>query len=320
MAVIVAIIAIAFLALTTGQPPLSLERVLASLCGTGTGMENFVLLTVRIPRFLTSLLVGAALAVGGAIFQSISRNPLGSPDIMGFNAGAATGGLIAMFIFNMIGFGLVVGAIIGGLSTAACIYFLSMKKGVRGYRLILIGIGISPLLSAFNTFILTRANVNKAQDAAFWLTGSLNGAGWEDVWPVAIALGALLVFTQPLRHDLDILEMGDELAASLGVRVEGVRRGAIAAGVGLAATATACAGPVSFVALSAPHITRGLTPGSVLRLSTCCLVGALLLSASDLLAQRAIPATSFPVGIVTGALGGIYLAGWLIMAWRRSSR
>ncbi|WP_210270207.1 iron chelate uptake ABC transporter family permease subunit [Aureimonas sp. ME7] len=314
------ILVVSVATLTAGPPHIPLDRLWGSLAGAGRPADDFVLLTVRLPRLLTALLVGAALAISGAIFQSLSRNPLGSPDIMGLGAGAATGALVALFAFDAIGLGMVLGSMLGGLGTATLVYALAYRGGIRGYRFVLVGIGIGPVLAAVNSFILSRANVNKAQEAAFWLVGSLNGAGWEDVLPVFAALLALIALTLGLRRQLEIIEMGDDLAFSLGVRVEAIRCLSIAAGVLLAAVATSSAGPIPFVALAAPHIARGLAAGSALRVSTAGLVGALLLSASDLLAQRLPVDVSVPVGVVTGALGGLYLTLWLTAALPRSTR
>lgn len=308
---------ISYITLACGHPALTFSRWIDIMSGLGKPGETFVLMTVRLPRLITALLVGAALGAAGGIFQSISRNPLGSPDIMGFNAGAATGGLLVMFVLNLVGFPLVAGAMAGGLLTALLTYALSFKSGVNGFRLVLVGIGIGPILGAVNSFILSRANVNKAQEAAFWLAGSLNGAGWEDVVPVAIALAVLLLVLSAIRENLSILEMGDDLAASLGVRVEMVRILAIAVGVLMTAVATSSAGPIHFIALAAPHIARSLVPRQPSRIVTTCLTGALLLSASDLLAQRAVDGVSVPVGVVTGILGGIYLGSWMVLTWRR---
>jgi len=307
------------ISLTTGDYPISPIDVVRTLLGQGTTIQHFIVETLRLPRAILAMVVGAALGIGGAIFQSVSRNPLGSPDIVGFDTGAATGAVVVLLVLHGSQTATSFGALAGGVGTALVVYLLAMKRGVQGYRLILVGIGIAAMLESVNSYLLTRAQVTEAQQAAVWLTGSLNGRGWEQVRPVAIALVALVPLACYLGRGLRMLELGDDTAGMLGVHAEGTRLASIVVGVGLAATATAAAGPIGFVALAAPQITRRLTrvPGPNVLVSALC--GALLLSTSDLVAQRALPSTQLPVGIVTGVIGGVYLAWLLSREWRRRS-
>jgi len=291
--------------------------VVQTLFGGGSGAQRFIIETLRLPRLLTGLEVGAALGVGGAIFQSISRNPLGSPDIIGFNTGAATGALIVILVLHGSMYEISAGALIGGIGTALVVYLMAMKRGVQGYRLILIGIGIAAMLASVNSYLITRADLADAQSAAVWLTGSLNGRGWEQVRPVTIALVVLLPLAIWLGRDLRMLELGDDTARGLGINAERVRLTAVVVGVGLAAVGTAAAGPIAFIALSAPQVARRLTNVAGPNIVASALTGALLLAASDLAAQRVFAPTQLPVGVATGALGGLYLAWLLSREWRK---
>jgi iron complex transport system permease protein len=314
---VLAILIVAAITLTTGDFPLPLGEVLRTLFGGGNALDEFVLNTLRLPRLLTGLLVGAALAVGGATFQSVSRNPLGSPDIVGFTQGSATGALVVIVVLHGSNLQIALGALITGLFTAIVVYLLAMKRGVQGYRLILIGVGVASMLTAANGYLITRANLADAQAAAVWLTGSLNGRDWTQVWPLAIAMAILLPLAMYLGRGLRMLELGDDTARGLGVPAERVRIGAVLVGVALAAIATASAGPIIFVALAAPQVAQRLTGVPGPNIVPSALTGALLLSASDLVAQRVFDPSQLPVGVFTGVLGGIYLAWLLSREWRK---
>ena len=311
------ILIVAVITLTTGDFPLPLGEVLRTLFGGGSPLDEFVLNTLRLSRLLTGLLVGAALAVGGSTFQSVARNPLGSPDIVGFTQGAATGALLVIVVLHGSTTQIALGALISGLGTAIAVYLLAVRRGVAGYRLILIGVGVAAMLTAVNGYLITRANLADAQAAAVWLTGSLNGRDWTQVYPIAIAVVVLLPLAAYLGRGLRMLELGDDTAKALGVGTERVRIGAVLVGVALTAVATASAGPIVFVALSAPQITQRLTGVPGPNIVPTALTGALLLSASDLVAQRIFDPTQLPVGVFTGVLGGIYLAWLLGREWRK---
>jgi iron complex transport system permease protein len=314
---VVLILFVAAITLTTGDFPLPLGEALRTLFGGGSPLDEFVLNTLRLPRLLTGLLVGAALAVGGSMFQSVSRNPLASPDIVGFTQGAATGALLVIVVLHGSTTQIALGALISGLATAIAVYLLAVRRGVHGYRLILIGVGVAAMLTAANGYLITRANLADAQAAAVWLTGSLDGRDWTQVYPIAIAVLVLLPVAVYLGRGLRMLELGDDTAKALGVATDRVRIGAVLVGVALTAVATASAGPIVFVALSAPQVTQRLTGVPGPNIVPTALTGALLLSASDLVAQRIFDPTQLPVGVFTGVLGGIYLAWLLGREWRK---
>jgi iron complex transport system permease protein len=317
LGLLVAIVIVSAITLTTGDYHIPLLDVVRTIVGGGTATQHFIIETLRLPRLLTGLLVGAALGVGGAIFQSVSRNPLGSPDIVGFNTGSATGALLVILVWHGSMSQIAAGAVVGGVGTALVVYVLAIKRGVQGYRLILIGIGIAAMLSSVNSYLLTRADVTDAQAAAVWLTGSLNGRGWEQVRPITLALVVLLPAAAWLARNLRMLELGDDTARALGVSAERTRVTAVVVGVGLTAVATASAGPIAFIALSAPQVARRLTRVAGPNIAVSALTGAALLAASDLAAQRVFAPTQLPVGVATGAVGGLYLAWLLSREWRR---
>lgn len=316
LVLVLVLVLLVVLALTTGDYPLSPRQVAAVLVGRGAPEETFIVETLRLPRVLAALLVGAAFAVSGAVFQSLTRNPLGSPDIVGLSTGAATGALIQMLVLHGTGVGVAVAAAAGGLATAALVYVLSWQHGIQGYRLILVGIGIAALLQAANAYLLTRADFLDAQAAAVWLVGSLTSARWADVRIVAIALAALLPASFVLARPLRQLELGDDAAAALGTPLERTRLGLVATGALLAAAATATAGPVAFVALIAPQVARRIARASGPTLPLSALTGAALLLLADVGSQRLFT-RELPVGVVTGVVGGLYLAG-LLASSRRS--
>lgn len=308
-------VAVAVVALTTGDFTVPLPELLQTLTGQGSQVNDYVVLGIRLPRLLTGLLVGAALAAGGAVFQSLTRNPLGSPDVIGATQGAATGALLVILV---IGGGVVevaLGSMIGAMAVALLVVVMCGRT-LHGYRIVLVGIGVGATLLAVNNFLLSRANLETAQVAQAWLVGSLNVRGWQYAVPLAVALAVLLVPVLAMSGWLRMLELGDDTAAALGVPVHRARLGLLLLGAALAGVAVAAAGPVIFVALAAPQIARKLARSDQPVVLLSALTGALLLAAGDLAAQRLFAPTQLPVGIATGTLGGIYLAWLLAVQWR----
>ncbi len=310
-------VAITIVSLGTGDHAITPVEVVRTLLGGGTPADAFIVETLRLPRVLCALLVGGALGASGAVFQTLTHNPLGSPDVIGFTWGAAAGAVLQIAVLGGGAFAVSGSAIAGGLVTAMAVYGLSLGHGPTGARLILIGIGISALLAAVVTFLLARVDLNSAQAARLWLTGSLNGRGWEFAVPMMVALAVLLPALALLARPLTMLELGDDAARALGVPVDRARAALIVVAVGLCGCATAAAGPVPFVALAAPQLARRLTRASGPGLIAATLMGAVLLAAADLSAQRLLPTGGLPVGVMTGALGGAYLIWHLRHEWRR---
>jgi iron complex transport system permease protein len=305
--------------LTVGDFPIPLTDVLATLVGRGDQATDFIVNTLRLPRGLVSLLVGAAFGLSGAIFQRLARNPLASPDIIGVNAGAAACAVLVIVLWNGTGDQVTWGALAGAVLTSAAVYLLAYRKGVTGYRLVLVGIGASAMLTSVTSYLMTRAEIYEAQRAMVWLTGSLNARTWDHVRPLVIALCVLVPLAVALARHLRVIDLGDDAARSLGVRVERVRAGMMLAAVALAAVGVASAGPIGFVALVSPQIARRLVGGSSAALLPSAAVGALLLTASDLAARRILAPDELPVGIVTAVLGAPYLLFLLARANRIGS-
>jgi iron complex transport system permease protein len=312
-------LALTVVAIGGGEFPMTPSQVVTALLGGGTPAERFIVVELRLPRAICALVVGAALALAGALFQTLVRNPLGSPDLLGITQGATVGAL-AVVVAGGGTAALSAGALAGGLLTGAAIYLLAWKRGVHGFRLILIGIGATAILTGVNGFLLTRAELMEAARALLWITGSLDGRGWEHVLPLLAGVGVLVALVLPgSGRALRVTEMGDDLASGLGVRVERLRMLLLGAAVLLTSFAAAAAGPVNFVALTAPQLARRLTrsPGPNLLASMC--VGAAMLVAADLVAQRAFGERQLPVGVITGVIGGGYLV-WLLITERRAGR
>ncbi|WP_129309894.1 iron chelate uptake ABC transporter family permease subunit [Streptomyces sp. L2] len=303
----------------TGDAKIPAVDVLRALAGNGTAYQDFIVNELRLPRLLVGLLVGASLGLGGALFQSVSRNPLGSPDVLGLSQGSTAGALVVIVLMSGSAAQVTAGALVGGLVTGLAIYLLAWKQGVHGYRLVLVGIGVSAIVTAVNGYLLTKADLVDAARAVIWMTGSLDGRDWDQVWPLLLLCAALVPLVLGHARALRTLEMGDDVAHALGVRVQRVRLVLMVSAVLLTAAATAAAGPVAFVALTAPQLARRLTrsPGPNLVPSLC--MGAALLVTADWASQRAFGADQLPVGVVTGVLGGCYLL-WLLVTERRAGR
>ncbi|UNK29550.1 iron-enterobactin ABC transporter permease [Serratia plymuthica] len=302
---------LAIYALGSGSLSLDATQVIDALLGKGPANLTVIVTQWRLPRVTMALLLGAALGISGAIFQSLLRNPLGSPDVIGFNTGAYSGVLVAIVLFNGGVIGITSGALAGGLLTAALVYLLAWRNGVEAFRLIIVGIAVRALLVAGNTWLIISASLESAMTAGLWSAGSLNGISWAKSLPVlaVIALCCLLLLT--LSRRMRLLEMGDDTACALGVPVEPSRVLLLLIGVTLTAAATAVAGPISFIALVAPQIARRLCANRSVLLLTA-LTGALLLLIADVAAQHLFMPYQLPVGVLTVSLGGIYLI-WLLI-------
>jgi iron complex transport system permease protein len=304
-------VAMSCLALSVGDFPIPLGDVVRSIVGTGSDDAELIVGSLRLPRVLTAAMVGASLGVSGAIFQSLARNPLASPDIVGFDRGAAAGAVFTIVVLQGDSLAVTLGGLVGGLLTAVLVYVLANRRGVQAYRLILVGLGVGFAARAVNDYLLTRADIYDVQRAAVWLTGSLNGRTWDHVARVGFGLAILLPAAMLLLGQLRLLELGADVAAGLGAPVGPVRAALVLIGVGLAALATAAAGPIGFVALVAPPITRRLVRSPGTTFVPTALLGGLLTVSADLAARRVLAPTELPVGIATAVIGGPYLL-WLL--------
>jgi iron complex transport system permease protein len=310
-----------------GDFPISTGQVLDVLLGGGERSHRFVVLDLRLPRSLTGALVGAALGLSGAIMQAIVRNPLASPDVLGVTWGAGAGAVTAITLTGSLGavsgaaatVGLPIAGLLGGLASGLLVHLLAWRRGIEGFRMVLVGIGLSAVMANYTQYMLTVGDVTDAGRAMVWLTGSLNGRGWEHVTPVGVALAVLVPVALVCGHVLGALQFGDDTSRGLGVRVNLARSALLIVAVVLAAVATAAAGPVAFVALATPQIALRLAGGAQPPLLGSAVVGALLVVGSDLAARTAFGSVELPVGVVTAVVGAPYLM-YLLIRSRREAR
>ncbi|MGW0434551.1 FecCD family ABC transporter permease [Micromonospora sp. NPDC003197] len=310
---LLATVALGVVAMTVGTLRLSFSEVAAAMFGTsGNPQYDRIVQNLRLPRVVTAIFAGAALGVAGAIFQSVSRNALGSPDVIGFTTGAATGAIVQIVVFDAEAVQVALGAVSGGLLTAAVVYLLSRKGGVTGgYRLILVGIGVSAVLAAVNDLLLVVGDLDQAISANLWRSGSLDARTWTHALPVAVGTLVLVPLVVPLARRASLMEMGDDIAQQLGVRVERTRLLLMLAAVALTGLATAAAGPISFIALAAPQLVVRLTRGRTMPVLSAAAMGACLLVLADVV-TRMLPITAaVPIGRMTGIIGGLYLI-WML--------
>lgn len=318
VALLVSLAVIFCLTVSIGDFNVPVRDIVPAAFGSADPATVFVVQELRLPRVLTGLLVGAAFGLSGAILQALARNPLASPDILGFSAGA---GAAAVFSITVIGGSqafLPLYAFGGGFGAALLVYALAYRNGVTPYRLILVGIGVAVMFQGLITYMLTRTFIAEAAQSLAWLTGSLNSRTWANVKPLAIAMLILLPAVIALAGRLRTLQLGDDTAKGLGLRVESDRLLLLLVSVALAAAGSAAAGPIAFVAFVAPPIARRLTRASGLTLVPAALTGALLVLVADFAGQHAF-GSELPVGIITGLIGGSYLL-WLIARINRVGR
>ncbi len=279
---------------------------------------TFIVMESKLPRAVIGVLVGAAFGISGSIFQTMLRNPLASPDIIGISYGASASAVVAIVVFGAAGTTVSLAALCGALVVALAIYLLSRRGGAAGYRLILVGVGFAAVMQAIVTFLMTRTDVRTASQVLVWLNGSLNSSNWDRAAVLAAALLVLLPVTAVLGRRLRGLELGEDTAAGLGLRVEASKLGLLVAGVALAAVATAAAGPVAFIAFLSGPIARRLLGGRH-SLAVSALVGAVIVLAADFAGSNLVPGVTLPVGVVTGALGAPFLL-WLLVTSNRVGR
>ncbi|MBB5077495.1 FecCD family ABC transporter permease [Nonomuraea endophytica] len=310
-ALVVVTLAVGVVSLGSGDYPLSPAQVIAALTGDGGTAGQFVVMRLRLPRLLVALGVGAALAVGGAVLQTLTRNALGSPDIIGLDRGAATGALLGILVLGGGSAAIAGSAVVGGALALVAVYLLAFRGGLRGARFVLVGVCVAAMLGAVNAYLITRADLWSANQAATWLVGSVAGSRWGHVAAIWIACGVLLPVLAAMSSRLRLLEMGDEVAVGLGVRAERARLAALACASALTCVAIATAGPILFVALTAPQLARRLTGVAGPPIWASAAMGALLMVVSDLAAQRLFGQAQLPTGVVTGAIGGGYLL-WML--------
>lgn len=317
IAILAALIVVVFaVSLMVGQTFYTPAEVIGVILGQDVQGASFTVGRLRLPRTVLAVVAGLSFGLAGVTFQTMLRNPLASPDIIGISAGASAAAAFAIITLGLSGTGVSIFAIVAGLGVALLIYALSYKGGAAGTRLILVGIGIAAMLESLTNYVLSRAGQWDLQEATRWLTGSLNGTTWPQVLTALIAFVIFAPLLLSKSGQLGAMQLGDDAAGALGVRVERTRLIVIISAVGLIAFATAAAGPIAFVAfLSGPIAARIIGPNGSL-LIPAALVGSLLVLVADLCGQYAF-GTRFPVGVVTGVLGAPYLI-YLIVRTNRA--
>lgn len=300
------------IAMLVGSYALPIDRLWLVLSGQELGFERTVVLEWRMPRSITALVVGACLGLSGALLQTVTRNPLASPDLIGISGGAYTAVLI-LIIYTGSRWELVTSAaLVGALITAAILFALAGSSGnERGSRFLLAGVALAALLGGVNSWIVLSASLEAAMAAATWGAGSLAASTWQTaaISSVALIIGAVMSALAIRRIRAHAL--GDDLATSLGAAPRSLRVQLIIVSVMLAAISTAMCGPIGLLPLVAPPIARAIlrTSGAPLALSAS--VAAVLLAGADLLAQHVLPGGP-PAGLVTTVLGGGYLMFMLL--------
>lgn len=317
LALMLACAGLALVSLTLGTTPVSLADAARVLAGEGTPVQRLVVLDWRLPRVLVALLAGAALGMAGAMFQTLMRNPLGSPDVVGFDAGAFSGAILAL----LAGAGaasVALSAFAGGLLAGLLVHGLAGGGHADRLRLILTGIAIGFLFNACNDWLIFSAPLDMALIAAAWKQGSLAGVDAGRLALAGLILLILLPFGLTCARGMRAIELGDDKALSLGEPAGPVRLRLALIGLGLTATATFLAGPIGFVALISPQAARRLAGSAGLPLATSAMFGAVFLLGSDLAARTLLAPRSLPVGAVTACFGGLYFV--LLLRARFASR
>lgn len=299
------------LALILGDFVMPVGEMLQALFGGGTQIERYIVWQVRMPRAALALLAGAALGLAGALFQTLLRNPLASPDLLGISGGASVGAVFATLVAGWTGVAVAGSAFAGAAVVAVVLLLAARTLADGGYRLVLAGVGFAFLSAAIVGYLLKRAQEDQAGTVLKWITGSLGATTWEPVAVIGGVLAGGAVASWLLARPLQLSELGDPLVRGLGSQPAAVRAATVIVAVLLAASTAAFIGPVSFIALGAAPIARALVGRGALALPAAALTGAAVLLIADLVGQYALPGRSVPVGVVTGAVGAPYLL-WLL--------
>jgi iron complex transport system permease protein len=297
--------------------------VFKTLIGMGSTRDQLVLVDFRLPRMILALLIGAGLAVSGAILQGVSKNDLADPGILGINTGA--GFTVILFIYFFQGsmnsistFGIFLMplfALVGAIVAAFLIYTLAWKKGIDPVRLILVGIGVNSGFGAAIVIFQLKMNPQDFMQAAVWLSGDIWGANWKFVCILAPLILLLLPIAFYKAHSLNILNLGDQVATGLGMKVEKERRLLLLVAVALAGFSVAAGGGIAFLGLVAPHIAKRIIgPKHQLLLPVTALLGSFLLLLADMIGKNLLAPTQIPVGLVVAIFSAPYFIFLLMKA------
>lgn len=310
LALIIMTLMIMVISIGYGEYPISPLNVIKTILGLSTNNPdyNFVIHTLRLPRVITAFLVGTALAIAGTIMQGLTRNPLAAPEIIGVEAGAGLFAVTIIVLFPSVPvFFLPIAAFTGAFIAAALVYLLAWANGSSPIRLILVGIGVGAIASAFTSVMITFGEISDVSQALVWLAGSVYGRTWEHVQALLPWLILFIPASLLLARELNTLNLGDEIARGLGSRVEWQRGLLLITCVALSGASVAAVGTIGFVGLMAPHLARQLVGNAHEGLvPTSALVGGLIVSFSDLLGRSLFAPIELPCGVVTAAVGAPY--------------
>ncbi|MFJ2024508.1 FecCD family ABC transporter permease [Streptomyces sp. NPDC087897] len=313
---LVLLLAAAVATLTRGRLGIDLADLPAALVGDAEGKDRFVFNRLRGPRLTVAIGVGAALGLSGGLFQSVTRNPLGSPDVIGLSAGAGAGAAFCALMFPDT-VPVPVGALIGAILAMALVY-VSTGTGFRNpARLVIAGIGVAAMGAAVTQYVVYALERDKASVLTAYVNGSLTARSWTDATTVWLVLLAAVPAAALISRRLAIGEMGDDIAEALGSEPKKSKTLAVILAIALSAAAVSVSGPIAFIALTAPQIARRLARGSGPHLVLSALTGGLLLVLADLCSQQLTLFDDLPVGIYTMAIGGAYLGWLLVREWRK---
>lgn len=315
---IVLVLAVGLLALLGGTEPISVDTLQKVIAGEDARPDGYILTTVRTPRVILGITLGWALGVGGSVVQQLLRNPLASPDIVGINQGATLAVVATLVVLNDRTLSVPFIAMAGALAVAAIIAVLANDRQVRGQRLILMGIGMGALCNAGVAFLLSQTDVYRAAEAIRWISGSLSGTTWAEVSTTVPLVALLSVIALGLARYLQVLLIGDEGSAALGVPPARTRVVLLLVAIGLSALSVSAAGPITFVAFAAGPIASLLNRGRY-SMPLAGLVGAVVLVLADFVGEHAFAPYSLPAGMVTGALGAPFMIAVLIHLNRKAT-
>nr|WP_295732858.1 iron chelate uptake ABC transporter family permease subunit [uncultured Intestinibacter sp.] len=316
VSLIAIVLCICIMMLLYGNTNYSLDVVIRVLRGENIQGATFAIATLRLPRMLSGLLVGIAFGIAGNTFQTMLRNSLASPDIIGVTSGSSVAAVFCILVLGLSGPAVSIISVISGLLVSMLIYLLSKDISFSGSRLILIGIGIQAMLQAAISFLLLKASQYDVPGAMRWLSGSLNGMTMKGIPTLFIVVMVFGIISLLFTKYLQVLELGDEFATTLGIRLNLVRIILILSAVFLIAFATSTTGPIAFVAFLAGPIASKIVGRGSSNVLASGLVGALLVLSSDMIGQYVF-STRFPVGVITGILGAPYMLFLLICINRR---
>lgn len=302
--------------LMLGNTIYPVKDVISVLLGEQVKGASFAVETIRLPRMIAGVFAGFAFGAGGYVFQTMLRNPLANPNVIGITAGSSATAVFCIIVLHASNTVVSIASIIGGLATVLIIYGLSKGASFSIGRLILIGIGIQAMLNAVISYLMLIGKTHDIPTAMRWLSGSLNGAKMENLYPFVLIVCIVMPILIFLSRQLEMLELGEQAATSLGINTNKARLILIISSVIMIAIATATTGPIAFVAFLSGPIAKKLVGVGFSNIIPAGLTGVILVLAADLIGQFAFVAR-YPVGVITGILGAPYLIFLLIRINRK---